>query len=286
MKRAWLLGAALACLASAAHAWGVVGHAAVADIAEARLTPAALAQVKALLALENIGSLDRISTWADDWGALHKETKPWHYVDIPITAPGYEKARDCPTGDCVVVKTDEFLDRLKDRSLPPADRLQALKFVVHFIGDLHQPLHSGENGDFGGNKVPVSYFGGTVIYGTAKLNLHSLWDTALIERRSGLRESRDTPIDAMMDAGRRLSAALPPIGEDASAAIDVVGWTNEAHDLSRDVVYRGIMPLGRPSPSEMIALGEDYDRAAWPVVERQLMRAGVRLARALNQTLQ
>ena len=286
MTRAWLAAAALLALAPPAHAWGVVGHAVVADIAEGHLTPAARETIASLLALDHQRSLDRISTWADDWSMLHRETKPWHYVDIPITAPGYDRARDCATGDCVVAKTEEFLVRLKDRNLAPQERLQALKFVVHFIGDLHQPLHAGENGDTGGNRVPVTYFGETAVYGTARLNLHSLWDTALIERRTGIREGRDVPIDEMMAAARRLVAGFPRDAERDANRVDIVAWTNQSHDLSRDVVYRGIVPLGQTSPTEPVQLGEDYDRAAWPVVEMQLVRAGLRLGQALNQALQ
>ena len=119
-----------------AFAWGTEGHRIVAEIAEQFLEPEAAHQVRDLLALENATTLADVSNWADQIRAQRPETAPWHFVDIPITAPGYDAARDCPDKNCIVAKLDQFIAELHDRNLSPTDRLEALKFVVHFVSRL------------------------------------------------------------------------------------------------------------------------------------------------------
>ena len=277
--------------APAARAWGVVGHAVVADIAEARLGPAALTQVYNLLALDLHGHLDEVSSWADDYRGPHAETGPWHYVDIQIGDTAYDPTRDCANQDCVIARTDEFIRVLADRARLPEERLQALKFVVHFVGDLHQPLHSGENHDQGGNKIPVDFMGQTIAYGKYKMNLHSVWDTAIIERRLAAHEGPNAHAADLRQGAAliadRLRADIRP--RDAKVWLappaTPAAWALDAHDLARDYAYRGIARPGEPSPSETVALGADYDTMAWAVVQLQLERAGVRLAAVLNRAL-
>ena len=276
---------------STAEAWGVVGHAVIADLAEARLKPAALTQVYNLLALDLHGHLDEVASWADEYRGTHPETGPWHYVDIQIGDKSYEPARDCANQDCVIARTDEFIHVLADRSRPPEERLQALKYVVHFVGDLHQPLHSGENHDQGANKIPVDFMGQTLAYGKYKMNLHSVWDTAIIERRLTVREGPNAhAADLLRGAARiadSLRAEIRP--QDAkrwlARPFSMAAWALDAHDLARDYAYRGIAKVGEPSPTETVMLGADYDTMAWSVVQLQLERAGVRLAEVLNRAL-
>jgi len=293
MKRLAIAALTLAALTAAppAEAWGVVGHAVVADIAEARLKPAALTQVYNLLALDLQGHLDQISSWADEYRGPHPETGPWHYVDIQIGDTAYVPTRDCANRDCVVARTDDFIRVLADRTRPPADRLQALKFVVHFVGDLHQPLHSGENHDQGGNTIPIDFRGQTIVYGKYKMNLHSVWDTAVIERRVAVREGPNAhAADLRQDAARLadgLRADIRP--QDArrwlAPPFTAAAWALDAHDLARDYAYRGIARPGEPSPTATVPLGADYDTMAWAVIQVQLERAGVRLAEVLNRAL-
>jgi hypothetical protein len=155
-------------------AWGSEGHRIVAEIAEQYLEPETAHQIRDLLAIENTSGLADVANWADQIRQQRRDTASWHFVDIPINAAGYDATRDCPRNDCVVAKTDEFVAQLRDRSLPARPRLEALKFVVHFIGDIHQPLHAADNGDRGGNEIHVRY-------PRRKTNLHAVWDSGILE---------------------------------------------------------------------------------------------------------
>ena len=161
-----------------AFAWGSEGHRIVAEIAEQYLEPTTARQVRDLLALENETTLAEVSTWADHIRGRRRDTARWHYVDIPIRPPagtpaGYDASRDCPRGDCVVAAIERFTDTLRDKSASPGDRLEALKFVVHFVADVHQPLHCADNGDCGGNDVRVSFLG-------QHMTLHAVWDSGIL----------------------------------------------------------------------------------------------------------
>jgi hypothetical protein len=274
-----------------ARAWGVVGHAVVADIAEARLKPAALTKVYNLLALDLHAHLDEIASWADEYRGTHPETGPWHYIDIQIGDTAYDPARDCAQQDCVIARTDEFIRVLADRARPPEERLQALKFVVHFVGDLHQPLHAGENHDQGGNSIPVDFMGQTIAYGKYKMNLHSVWDTAAIERRIRAHEGPNAHAADLRQGAAEIADALQAEirPQDArrwlAPPFTVAAWALDAHDLARDYAYRGLAKPGEPSPTTIVPLGADYDTMAWAVIQLQLERAGVRLAAVLNRAL-
>ena len=137
------------------------------------LEPAARDQVRELLAIENATTLASVSTWADQVRPQRRVTAPWHYVDIQIGDATYDPPRDCVGNNCLVAKIGEFAEVLADRSAEPARRLEALKFVVHFVGDPHQPFPVADNHDRGGNEVIVTFSG-------RKTNLHAVWDTALL----------------------------------------------------------------------------------------------------------
>jgi hypothetical protein len=274
-----------------ALAWGAAGHAIVAEIAEARLSGPALTQIYNLLAVDLHGHLEEVASWADAWREAHKETGAWHFVDIPIDAASYDPARDCKDGACVVAKLAEYEAILADRSQKVAARVEALKYVVHFVGDVHQPLHAGENHDQGGNRVKVSYFGQATVYGKLPMNLHAVWDSAMLDRRLKIQEGFDLHVAELQAATTGFAATLSSgIGPRQAAdwtrpGFAPVRWANEAHDLARDVAYRGIAAPGQASPGGPVELGEAYDVAAWPTVELQLGRGGVRLAAALDQAL-
>jgi hypothetical protein len=158
------LAAGLVLLAVAAPqswAWGREGHRLTALVAEHYLTPQAKAQAAELLKGE---SLADVAPWADEYRSDHPETGAWHYVDIPASAAEYDRNRDCPVStsdpkspwrDCVTDRILYFEGRLGDTSLPPAERAVALKFLVHLIGDIHQPFHAMGD-DRGGNKQGLS----------------------------------------------------------------------------------------------------------------------------------
>jgi hypothetical protein len=246
-----------------AYAWGPRGHAITALVAERHLTPAAAAQVDDLLDGQ---SLADVASFADDVRNSRPESAPWHFADIPISVDTFSAARDCPAQPsevghaCVIAAIDHYRAVLADATQPRATRAEALKFVVHFVGDLHQPLHSADNNDRGGNQVQVRFLG-------ASTNLHKLWDSGLINRAK-IPDNNDYAdhVEELFE-----EAEIPQIT--AGTPID---WANEAHRLAITNAYR--IP-----PSK--TLGTAYVRRNLPVVDDQLMRGGLRLARVLNETL-
>jgi hypothetical protein len=279
MKSHWL--AVILCLVPLEQAlsWGQEGHSIVAEIAQRRLNPTALQQINRLLGSELPDltgaqfSLASIASWADDYRAAdHNETRNWHFADIPYGSDRYSAARDCvldpKEGDCIINALARSRAVLADCSKPDSERAMALKFVVHLVGDLHQPLHATtrtnpdtDQGDHGGNGVEVIAFG-------HPSNLHKVWDSELIMHK-------------VYDWGeyvRLLETRWLP-GKDIAAlqAGEPVGWAEEAHRAAQLVAYN-------LRPDHVI--DEEYYRDAIPVVDRQLALAGVRLARVLNEALQ
>jgi hypothetical protein len=241
-----LLIAVLALLVSTAHAWGTQGHQVVADLAYAQLTTKAKTEVDRLLALEPGATLASISTWADE--TRNKTTAPWHYVNFPRDTCAYDAARDCPDGQCVVGAIDKQLAILASNA-SDEKRLNALRYVVHLVADVHQPLHAGYADDRGGNTYQVQAFG----RGT---NLHALWDTGLIEN-TGM----DTSAMTTKLMGSPVTSGSLDAAHAAEASCRIVGTA-------------GFYP-GRK-------VGAGYVERFTPVMERQLRLAGARLARILE----
>ena len=187
-----ILATALLTLAisPAALAWSALGHRMVGELAQRHISPAALAQVELLLAGEPDPTLAGVADWADRLRDLDPErfkaTSRWHYVNTP---PGldcdYDAARDCPGGNCVIGAIQAQRRILADRSQPLEARRDALKFIVHFVGDVHQPMHANNHDDLGGNRYQVSlrtelqpeaYARKHYVDGVMGTNLHSIWD--------------------------------------------------------------------------------------------------------------
>ncbi len=257
----------MACLCGAGPgmAWGPQGHRVVAVIAQANLTPVAREKVNALLGPYN--SLGAISSWADDTRVDYPETAPWHYIDIPLDSNTINMGAECPQGNCVVGQIEKFEGILKDPHASEADGRAALEFLVHFVADLHQPLHVEDNHDQGGNKVQVIFFG-------QPSNLHSAWDSGILNR---IQLNRIQPYGNQLAA--ELGGRITPANRDAWTKGTVEDWALESHRLARDVAYKNL-PAGAPP-----ALDQAYVDAVRPVVETQLEKAGIRLANILNQLL-
>ncbi|NCV39758.1 MAG: endonuclease, partial [Betaproteobacteria bacterium] len=172
-----VLALAILCAAMAREvkAWGFELHELIARQAQAMLSQQAKTMLESLLAQEEGASLPSISTWADK----HREfpTATWHYVNFPKGQCQYEQARDCPEGHCVI---EAFAQQLKllQTSKDPTEQLRALKFVVHLISDVHQPLHAAWGEDRGGNRFQLQAFG-------RGSNLHAFWDSTLARQAEG-----------------------------------------------------------------------------------------------------
>ena len=277
MKRALVLG--IACLAASAslQAWGGQGHRLVGLIAAARLTPIANENVRWLLDGQTLAD---VSSWADDIRNDQQQTGFWHYLNIPADAAGYDRNRDCPPQpgvregaradrwrDCVVDRITFWEERLKDTSLDRIDRGTAVKFLVHFIGDLHQPFHALGAGR-GGNDVQVRVLGeancGNDPARPSPCNLHSVWDGRLIEYR----KLDDSPYLAQLQKlilEKKLAAQ--PVGTPEQ-------WAVQSFRLGKEALV---------TPGTNI--DEAYYRRHITVIDERLALAGVRLAAVLNRTL-
>lgn len=243
-----------------AFAWGPEGHEIVALIALGELKPAARAEVTRLLGSPAMMVHD--SSWADEIRDQRPDTAPWHYVDIPLEASGYDARRDCRGGACVVGQIERDLPVLRNPRASNAARADALRFLIHFTADVHQPLHAEDNDDKGGNQVRV-------YLGRQRANLHRVWDAEVI------RALGSNPVAVAQSIERSVS----PADRKAWAQGTPVGWANEAHALARDVIYP---PLhGRRD----LRLPRDYADRQAPLTRLLLAKAGIRLAWMLNTAL-
>jgi len=245
-----------------AYGWGGEGHSLVARIAWIQLTPAVQARVTAILGPNT--SLPSIASWADQVRNQRRETGTWHYVDIPIDKPHYDVARDCPKGDCVLVKIEDFRKALKDPATPPDQRREALMFLVHFVGDMHQPLHCSDNQDQGGNKVQVKF-------GDRPGNLHSLWDSGLLGK---LPKEDDLFAEYSRDAVKHYKKWSKGT---------VYDWAEESHKAAQKITYGKLPKVAAGTPEPIDAA---YEKKADPLIKLQIEKAGDRLARVLNEALQ
>lgn len=241
---------------SPALAWGRLGHRLIGRLAEERLSGDARKLVRRLLAG---GTLADNSTWADSIISQRRETAPWHYINIPLTSSAADWRPFCPPAGCILEALERYLTVLADRSRPDSDRAEALRFVIHFVGDLHMPLHIGERGDRGGNSVAVTWKGRTT-------NLHTVWDSELINS-AGL--EYDQWFGRVRGGARALNRKQVERGTPAD-------WAAESHALSRDFVY------ALPTPPEVAG---QYAAENLPRAEDRIMRAGIRLAALLNRAL-
>lgn len=243
-------------------AWGDQGHRIIALVAETRLQPRARAAIADLLGEDGLADA---AVWADGVKAARPDTASWHYVDIPVEATRYDPERDCGEGNCLVAQIERWQAVLSDPRSPPTERSDAVKFLVHFVGDLHQPLHCADNRDRGGNEVLVTFFGEAAEPERNRpWNLHAVWDSGLL-RRTGLTE---------VEYARKLSKRLETRSLTRIQRGTVADWALETHRAAVEQAYA--VPEDR-------SLGERYYRASLPVMEELLAKAGVRLARVLNE---
>jgi len=239
------------------YAWGPVGHDLVARLAAAHLTPAASARVAEILGPGT--SMASISSWADQIRRERAETGPWHYIDIEITNKHLDMTRDCPKGDCIIAKLAEFRKVVVDPSATAVARKEALMFIVHFVGDMHQPLHCADNHDKGGNDVKLDFFG-------RPSNLHSIWDSGLLGRTGD-----EEKLFAVY------TAELTPKNFRKWSKGSVEDWAEKSHKAAVKVVYGKL-------PKPPVAINAQYEALADSVVKEQIERAGARLAAVLNAT--
>jgi hypothetical protein len=309
---ACLLVVLIASLPAPARAWGCEGHQVVALLAEKHLTPHALAMAKKILAEGPIdpnlsryckeGGVDALadaSTWADDIRAMRPETAPWHYVDIPLGTTRRDVNKFCdPKESCVTRAIGDQLAILRSTHADPQKRADALRFVIHFVGDLHQPLHAVTNNDQGGNCVPVAFFDvlpqlrnpQTESYAP---NLHGVWDTNILEKATTGKTADQVAAELDESFSRRIARWQ-------KGAANVDAWALESYRLAEKEAYGKLsvrIAAETPQPvatcadddhisARMLKLNEQlkdpYQNMAVPIVRERLAQAGARLAMILN----
>jgi len=264
------------CLSGEALAWGQEGHSIVAEIAQRRLSPAAEAAVRAVL---GTGSLGAVSTWPDDIRPSRPTTTKWHFADIPLDKNDFNPERDCKpdpaNGDCVVAELERLRTELRRGSRQ--QRLEVLMIAVHFVGDIHQPLHTVSDKG-GGNAIDVTITAAGLTcatgcppeFKTIKTNFHRAWDSDLIHRTVF---SWGTYVDRL-ETGWLKTPEARKIGLDGGNPAD---WVVETHKYAQTVWHA----LGTDD-----VIDDKYFDQALPVLDRQLAVAGLRLARFLNETFE
>src|SRR5262245_1395186 len=212
-----------------ARAWGEEGHVIVAKIAELNLKPQARKAIQGLLGPIPI-SHPKIATYADfvrrnpDF-PQYADSAPWHFVDIPFDAKGYDPTRDCPEGTCILGQMERFKKALAGNGKSD-ERLEALLFLVHFVGDVHQPLHCANRNDRGGNDLHVRYLGKSGKH----INLHSVWDVDLVRAGMG-------GLDPV-DYAHRLNAQISKEDRQQWQAGEPKDWAEEAHAIAVNDAYQ------------------------------------------------
>lgn len=270
---------ALAALLSAspALAYGEFGHHTIAQIALANTRPATAAQVRALLARSSAlatpqcpaRTIEEASVWPDCVRARYPlrfgYASSWHYQTLDVCG-SFDLKTACRDGNCVSAQVDRDVKLLQAKDTPLPERVQALAFLIHFVGDMHMPLHSGSHNDAGGNAIKAAYG----IYAPDRLNLHGIWDGVLAERAI-----TDGPTLV-----RRYSATeAAPI--QAGTTED---WSRESYDIARTIAYP-TATADKPcvTPTVRVKLDEATIARLVPVQRLQVQRAGLRLARLLDE---
>lgn len=254
---------------SQCFAWGFKGHRIVGDIALHHLNANAKQNLEALLGNSDLAA---ISTWADEVRSQRPESYGWHFVDIPKDAAGFSEERDCYRPDekhpssktdhhnCVVDRITMFKQVLADKNAAHEDRIEALKFLVHFVGDIHQPMHGIEEGR-GGNDIHVVEFGSAQC-GKYPCNLHYEWDTGLIEHTGRSEQDYVTYLEQRIASEKLLADGTP------------AEWANESLRLAKQVWL-----------TDGGAVDETYYKTNIGIVDQRLALAGLRLAAMLNDAL-
>jgi hypothetical protein len=298
-------------------AWGNEGHEIIGTVAAGVLqqeSPDTLKRVKALLRRDHGDLTDHDiaseATWADAFRESSPEnkkaTREWHFVDIDLDHPDLDKAcfgnpetEDVASQgnphDCVVHKIDQFKAELADPDTPKKEQLLALQFLLHFVGDVHQPLHASTHvdadtgkEDFGGNCVGILHGNATV-----PVRLHAYWDTNLVQKALG----RDVD-----EAADKVTPLLTRANVEKWSGGTTSDWAKESFEIAKTKVYAGAIdhdpemtdfefkdrhgqPDARCGPSKVFRVDTSYDNRSVTVVKEQIAKAGLRLARLLQEAL-
>ncbi len=266
-----------------ALAWGEQGHRLIAEIALANVSPRTAAAIAELLRAEqglttpacHVTSLADAAVWPDclrgDPDRWHY-TFAWHYQGGPVCAAAFDVHAFCPGGNCITAQIERDRAVLANRGLPAAQRLAAMAFLAHFVGDIHMPLHAADNNDRGGNDVIASW------PGHPEGNLHQMWDTTMAE----------TAIASAPGSGRgALVRAYAPAEKARLGGGGVAEWAQESWVLAKGFVYPQAFggDVCQPHAAGPVQISQGQINAGAVVARKRLVQAGLRLARVLDEAL-
>ena len=274
-----LLAATLASIPHSAMAWSNEGHEIVAVIARDELTPLTRAWVDHILAEDTGPDMPSQADWADAWADRHPETARWHFIDIELDSPdlaaachGFARSSGLtsagPADDCIVNKLNAFEEELSSAATPEPERILALKYVLHLVGDIHQPLHASDHHDKNGECVMVT------IAGHRRLSLHAYWDTAVLQPLG------PDPVAAAHALEAHITRAQKAAWSKGSPA----DWAQGSYNLAKSLAYTIGSPPNCATKAAPIALRPAYQKRAQAAARLQLEKAGVRLAAVLNRS--
>jgi len=239
--------------------WGVTGHRSIGKIAENHLTPQSKAAVRELLGSE---TLAEASTWPDEVRSQpeYRHTGPWHYLNLPLglSYADFQTRVQGMTQENVYSALLQQEQVLGSSSSSRQEKIEALKYIVHFVGDLHQPMHVSREEDKGGNTIQVNYDG----QGT---NLHALWDSKLIDHQGLTFEQMAEKYDQVSAAQVKAWQSEP-----------LIKWIWESYEISSKL-YAEIDALNNRT------IDDSYYQAHIGIIRERIEKAGVRLAGVLNQ---
>lgn len=268
----WVMGLLFLSAPSILWAWGPVGHETIADIARDYLTPPAARAVDRILGTEDMAS---VSNWADSIVDERPETANWHFIDLDVRKnlteadiPDY-----CVRGGCIVGQIEKDEAILRNPQDGPGRRREALKFLIHFVGDIHQPLHCANDNDRGGNEKCLILSRGYGYHHARWIELHSYWDH-LLELKT-----REVP----RDLATRLERRVTPEDRTRWRRGTAADWAFESYRIAKNDIYEELPPGPMRQGWDRMDLPEDYRNGAMRyIVDRQLEKAGIRLAWLLN----
>ena len=250
-------------LSHQSFSYGYIGHKIIALIAEQYLTETTKNKINQLLTDE---SMSDVAGWADVVrNTTHKHTSTYHYVNIPISNISYSKENHCNEG-CIIEAMEMYKAVLLDQQADYQEKIEALKFIIHFAGDIHQPLHCGDNHDRGGNDYKVIFLGDSLSNKEKgwTYNLHNIWDTHILATRN-LNEH-----EYMEYLNKKTNLKQFKKYTD----MNFVEWAEESAVYSRDYAYALFEKQG--------IVDEKYNKKALKIIDKQLITAGYRLAHLLN----
>ena len=265
-------------IATPPSAYWEYGHETIGEIAYRNITPETRRAVDALLHQSKLletpnckaGTIEQAAIWADcikTLGPRFSYAYSWHYQNVNICKP-FDLKGPCKDGNCVSAQIERDVKLLKDKSVPVRERVQALAFLIHFVGDLHQPLHAGDRGDLGGNQVLAAYGD----YAPEKLNLHSIWDGYLAERAISTPPS---PV-RLYSAAERAELQLGSVED----------WSHESWQVAHDVAYASALGGDACGPEPKRAkLDQPTIARILPAAKLEVERGGLRLAKLLDEAL-